>query len=418
MKYIMLNHGLLFFCLLLGNSAQVCATLLTEQALMEMVLTHNQSIQSGKALVDVALGQKSQAEQWDNPNMTLEATGLGGVSGYTGGYWHQPYDNLFRVEQLIETAGKRELRIDAAQWQVIKQQWAYKHRLNQLIRDAKKAFYRVVHAQSNVLIYDQIWLQPADVQQANAKRRRNGEVSLSEFRRIELEALKTKHELESALLHLDTMRVQLAALFSHQLSWEGLSVVTDFPKREIDTNSLSVLLVKALEQRADVQALQAESFRRESHLKFAEKQKIPDVVLAAQYQHNVSSPVVDSFGLGVSVKVPLWHAFEGQIAEQRAEKRLLASLSQQQLVDIQTELETAMTIFKQRSQSLDHYEKVTLEYAIQVHNNSLVNYRKGALGLLELIDAERSFRDALLTYNRLMLERELAWLDLAYALGE
>lgn len=397
---------------------QVQAEVLTEQFFVEQVLKHNLTVDSAQTAVDIAAAQKRSAEQFENPQVFLETTGLGSASGYSGGYWQQPYDNLVRVEQLIETAGKRQLRIDAAQWQLVQQQWAKQHRLNQLVRDAKKAYYRVVHAQMNVLIYDQIWLQPSDVQQANAKRRRSGEISLSEYRRTELEALKTKHELDSALLHLDTMKVQLAALLSHRLAWQSLSLEPNFPKRENITQHANDLLNKALQQRADVQSLQAASLRREQQLQLAEKQIMPNVLLAAQYQHNVSSAVVDSFGVGVGVQVPLWHGYEGQIAEQRAEKRALALLTNQQTLDIHTEIETALTIFKQRHQALSRYEKVTLTFAIQVHNTSLANYRQGNLTLLELIDAERNFRDALLTYNRLMLECESAWLDLTYATGD
>jgi cobalt-zinc-cadmium efflux system outer membrane protein len=390
----------------------------TEQEVLHAFLQSNLSLIAGKMEIDLAKAEVLTASQWNNPQISLNVAGLGQAKGYDGDYWRQPYDNVLRIEQLIETAGKRQLRIDAASLNAQTKELLFKDLLRSLIRDVKQAYYQVVHAQRNVAIYDQIWVQMNEVQQANALRWKAGDISETEFRRTELESLKAKNDVELSYLKLDTVRMQLAELLSHGSQWQELEVVTHYPEHRLDKMSHQTWLDKAIARRADLAASALQIEQRSKLVSLAEKQKIPNVTLGMQYQHNISNAVPDSVGIGISVELPLWHGYEGEVAAAKANKRLSDIAWQQLSVQIKTQVETALAVFKQKQMALARFDQVTLAYAQQVHNSSLLAYRQGAISLLELLDADRSYRNALLDYNQSLLDQELAWLDLMYAVGE
>jgi len=53
-----------------------------------------------------------------------------------------------------------------------------------------------------------------------------------------------------------------------------------------------------------------------------------------------------------------------------------------------------------------------------VRASSLLAYRQGAISLLELLDAEKNYRNTLLEYDQALFDQTAAWLDLMYAVGE
>jgi cobalt-zinc-cadmium efflux system outer membrane protein len=290
--------------------------------------------------------------------------------------------------------------------------------LRALTRDVKQAYYQVVLTQRSVAIYDEILIQLSEIQHANALRWKSGDISETEFRRSELEVLKAKTDVEQAHLRLDTNRQLLAELLSHGTDWQSLSVNGVFPKQVLPIKDDQAWVRKAVEQRADLAASATFIQQQEKLVELAEVQKIPDITAGLQYQHNTSAIIPDSTGVGLSVNIPLWHQYQGEVSIAKASKRAADVAWQLLGVQIKTQVSVALSQFRQKQNVLERYDGEMLSRAKQVRASSVLAYRQGAISLLELLDAEKNYRNTLLEYDQALFDQTAAWLDLMYAVGE
>lgn len=416
MRYIAyLLYGSLWLTSILAAPAYAQKT---EQDIIHLFLQNNLDLISAKMQLDGMQAQALIAQQYQNPQLSLNVSGLGDAKGYADNYWQKPYDNVLRLEQLIETAGKRQLRITSAELGIEIQHQQFKDLLRALTRDVREAYYKVVLSQHLVDIYDEILLQFKNIEQANRLRWKAGDISETEFQRSELEVQKAETDVASAHLRLASERQLLAQLLSHGVEWQSLVLVSDFPKFTLPNWSDREWIKKALLARADYAATETAIQQKQIDVQRAERLSTPDVTLGAQYQHNATASIPDSLGIGVSVSLPLWHQHQGELALANTEKRSAFVARQQLGVQIKTQVAVALAEFKQKQEALQRFDDRVLDKAKQVRNASSLAYRQGAISLLELLDAERNYRNLLIDYKQAQFDQTSAWFDLMYAIGQ
>lgn len=410
---------LLFIMLsLLSVSSSAQAQVVAEDEIVALFIQQNLAVMASKSQVDMASAQVVIAKEFTNPSISLSIAGLGEVHGWGASYWDQPFNNNLTVSQLIETAGKRQLRIEVADIGLSAQQLLFTDLVRSLTRDLLNNYYLVVMNQRRVRIYDDILTQLNEIVAANALRWRAGDISETEFRRIELESLKAKTDVEQAHLDLDFSRQQLAEIIAHSVPWNELSAEDDFPTRSLPSLKQKELLDTALAQRADVQAANLIIAQKDSQLRLAEVQKTPDLTVGAQYVHDASAVVRDSAGIGLSVSVPLWHQYQGEVEQARATKKGAELAFEQLKKQVQTQVGLSFAQFQQKKQVLSRFDQEVIHRAKQVRDSSTLAYRQGAISLLELLDAENNCRNTMLSYTQALYDQTAAWLNLMYAMGE
>lgn len=413
--------GLLAGWLLVALPAQAVVDVHSEQDLLSLFLQRNLLLIAGRAEVELAQAEILIARQLPNPSVSAAANRLGSVArgdGTRGGYWQQPHETVLRVEQLIEAASKRQLRREGAELGAQAQVSRFHDLVRALTRSLRQAYYTVSLAQRRVAIYDELLVHMNEILHANTLRWKAGDISETEFQRSELEVLKARSDVESAHLELDKSRQQLAELIGHSLPWQGLVVPDVFPARSLPAEDVQLLLEKAYQQRGDLKAASALYEQRDKQTQLAELLKVPDVTLGVQYVRDPSAPIADGVGVGVSVTLPLWHGHEGEVAQAKAARRL-SELSWQQLrVAVETEVLQAVSALRQKQSVLSRYDSAIIHRARSVRQASSLAYRQGAISLLELLDAERSYRNLMLDYAQALFDQTSAWLDLMYTLGE
>lgn len=394
------------------------AQVLTEQQAIALFMQQNLAVMAGKAQVDMTTAQVVIAKEFTNPTVSFSVAGLGDVHGWGASYWDQPFNNNLSVSQLIETAGKRQLRIEGADIGLNAQSLLFTDLVRGLKRDLLKQYYLIVMSQRRVRIYDEILAQLNDMLIANTLRWKSGDISETEFRRIEIEALKAKTDVEQAHLDLDLSRQQLSEMLAHTMSWKDLLVEDRFPMHDLAILKATQLLETALTQRADVQAAALTVQQQDTQLRFAEVLKVPDVVVGAQYVHDASATLRDSAGIGISLSLPLWHQYQGEVDQARASKRGSEVAFEQLKKQVQTQVGVSLAQFQQKKHVLMRFDQDVISRATQVRKSSVLAYKQGAISLLELIDAENNYRNTQLSYTQALYDQTAAWLDLMYATGE
>ena len=410
------------FIAILPLSWQVKATsIITEQQVLQIFFEKNLPLLVGRTQLDSAQAELAIARQLSNPSLSLSVSGIGKSQNWQGGasYWDKPYNNNLSINQLIETAGKRQLRIEAAQLGVEAQTLLFEDLLRALKREVLLAYYDVVKQQKVVALYNEILLKLNETSRANFLRLKAGDISETEFNRIELAVLKAKIDVDQAHLFLNLSRQQLSELLVYHFEPDQLAVQDAFPLASVNKAQTNADWVnQALLVRPDVRALQLLVEQQVKSVALAEKLTLPDVQVAMQLVHDPSAVVRDSVGFGVGMSLPLWHQFQGEVQKARASKRLSELTLFQLQQQVKTQVLQAYAQFQQKQRVLERFDKELIAKAVQIRNASILAYRQGAISLLELLDAENNYRTTMLDYTQAQYELIQAQLSLEYAVGD
>jgi cobalt-zinc-cadmium efflux system outer membrane protein len=411
-----------FWVAFLPFSMSVSAvTTITEQQVVEVFLSKNLPLLAGQAQIERSKAESVIASQLTNPNISLTVSGIGDQKNWAGGhsYWDRPYNNNVTLTQLIETAGKRQLRIQGAEWGVQAQQLLFEDLLRALKRDLLISYYQVVKDQQVVALYREILDKLNETSRANFLRLKAGDISETEYNRIEVAVLKAKTDVDQADLALVQSRQQLAELLVYEIQPNALMVSTQFPQYPRPNFSQQAdWVARALSQRPDFQAADIQVNRQQTQLELAQKRVLPDVELGVQAVHDPSAASRDSLGVGVSVSLPLWHQYQGEVAQARADKRLSELALLQLKQQIKTQVLQSLAQYEQKERVLQRYNQDLIHRAAQIRASSLIAYQQGAISLLELLDAENNYRSTMLGYTQAQFDLVQAQLSFDYAIGK
>lgn len=407
---------------LLPLSMSVAAvTPVTEQQVLQIFLNKNLPLLAGQAQIEMAKAELLTAQQFTNPTVSLTVSGIGDQKNWDGGksYWDRPYNNNIALTQLIETAGKRQLRIQGAELGLQAQQLLFEDLLRALKRDVLIVYYQVVKDQLVVQLSNEILEKLNETSRANFLRLKAGDISETEYNRIEVAVLKAKTDADQSRLALVQSRQQLAELLVYEIHPEVLNVTNQFPQHaRPDFSKTADWVANALNQRSDVQAADLQVNRQQKQVELAQKQVIPDVELGVQAVHDPSAASRDSVGLGISVSLPLWHQYQGEVAQARADKRLSELALLQLKQQIKTQVLQSLAQYEQKERVLQRYNQELIGRATQIRASSLIAYQQGAISLLELLDAENNYRTTMLDYTQAQFDLVQAQLNFDYAIGK
>lgn len=426
MTYLWVGFSVRFFSwmglALLPLSMSVAAvTPVTEQQVLQIFLHKNLPLLAGQAQIEMANAELLIAQQIINPKASLSVSGIGDQKNWDGGksYWDRPYNNNIALTQLIETAGKRQLRIQGAELGLQAQQLLFEDLLRALKRDVLIVYYQVVKDQLVVQLSNEILEKLNETSRANFLRLKAGDISETEYNRIEVAVLKAKTDADQARLALVQSRQQLAELLVYEIHPEVLNVTNQFPQHaRPDFSKTADWVANALNQRSDVQAADLQVNRQQKQVELAQKQVIPDVELGVQAVHDPSAASRDSVGLGISVSLPLWHQYQGEVAQARADKRLSELALLQLKQQIKTQVLQSLAQYEQKERVLQRYNQELIGRATQIRASSLIAYQQGAISLLELLDAENNYRSTMLGYTQAQFDLVQAQLNFDYAIGK
>ena len=365
---------------LLPLSMSVAAvTPVTEQQVLQIFLNKNLPLLAGQAQIEMAKAELLTAQQFTNPTVSLTVSGIGDQKNWDGGksYWDRPYNNNIALTQLIETAGKRQLRIQGAELGLQAQQLLFEDLLRALKRDVLIVYYQVVKDQLVVQLSNEILEKLNETSRANFLRLKAGDISETEYNRIEVAVLKAKTDADQARLALVQSRQQLAELLVYEIHPEVLNVTNQFPQHaRPDFSKTADWVANALNQRSDVQAADLQVNRQQKQVELAQKQVIPDVELGVQAVHDPSAASRDSVGLGISVSLPLWHQYQGEVAQARADKRLSELALLQLKQQIKTQVLQSLAQYEQKERVLQRYNQELIGRATQIRASSLIAYQQ------------------------------------------
>lgn len=321
--------------------------------------------------------------------------------------------------QLIEMAGKRGLRMESSGFATQAAESDFKDAVRIFSNMVRDSYYELLQAQKNHGLAQEIVDHYQQISQANSLRLKSGDIAESDFLRVRMEAMRAQSDLDAAQAAL----AQAQANFAMLLRWPEKSlqftVNEEWPDQKAINPKLTAdeLVVQALQERPDLQANKQRQAQAEKELELARRLKYPDVTLTAGYARDPSNNALNSAFVGVSVPVPLFYQYQGE------SDKAAVKLNQNQLALEQTELSirnevvSALAAWNSADNIVQRFNSGLLDDAQTVRNSSELAYAKGATGVLDFIEAQRSYKNVMHDYVVALINRANAYFDLAKALG-
>ena len=383
----MRNLLLLILLAPLGVAAQnpVPLTLKETESLW---LEHSRELGLARAAVSGAAADVRTAGQLPNPDLSLNVLSISPGSGFgAGGLKDKKMDSQLRVDQLIERGGKRDLRIKGAEARLAAAGLDLDDTARQQLGVLRYAYYNLRLAQEKLAIARDTAELYGKAAEAGRLRLKAGDLAPVDVSRLQIDKARADADARQAEADLDQARVALAYLIGRESDGTSLVAADNWPSLEEQA-----LEQAPLDQRPDLEAARKRLAAAEADRDLARAKKNRDVTVGFQLERNLQNAPTNSFGFGVSVPLFIWHEYEGDIA--RAESDLDVArqqLAQQQAVAVGQVAQARSALLAAR----DRYRRLEgglLADAERVAKAAELAYGKGAMGLMDLLDARRTLR--------------------------
>jgi len=216
-----------------------------------------------------------------------------------------------------------------------------------------------------------------------------GETARFELIRAQTEFLNAQIAAESGKLRVEQARSQLRQVVGHMLP-ANYSVVSEQPRIET-LPSLNVLLNEIQAQSPELQKAKADVEATESRLSFEKNSRLPRLAFKAS-QYNDPNFTDRLYGLQISI--PIWDFKGGQVAEAEANASKAKNQFNAQSQSLDQQIETAYKLYQMATYQVKILDQEVVQLAASAQRIAEVSYRYGERGMLEYLDAQRTFRAA------------------------
>ena len=242
-----------------------------------------------------------------------------------------------------------------------------------------------------------------------------GDLAEGDYLKLSLQKLQFEQDVSAAELRL----VQARATLRQQLGYQ--SVAEDFDvtgtlehKKQLLT--LGDLQRQALENRPDLQAAHTNGVKLANDtvsLAFGNRSQGLDLVRRLHQSGSRTNGV----GVSFSVDLPIHDRNQGEIARSQAAVRQAAESEASTEVAVLTDVVNAYYGFKTQDEVAGLYEGGYLNQATQSRDISNYAYQRGAATILDVLDAERSYRATQLAYRQALAAHMIAAEQVNQAVG-
>ena len=216
-----------------------------------------------------------------------------------------------------------------------------------------------------------------------------GETARFELIRAQTEFLNAQITAESGKLRIEQARSQLRQVVGHMLP-ANYTVISEQPKVET-LPPLNILLSEIQAQSPELQKAKADVEASESRLSFEKNARLPRLAFKAS-QYNDPNFTDRLYGLQISI--PIWDFKVGQVTEAEANASKAKNQLNAQSQSLDQQLETAYKLYQIATYQVKVLDQEVVQLAASAQRIAEVSYRYGERGMLEYLDAQRTFRAA------------------------
>jgi cobalt-zinc-cadmium efflux system outer membrane protein len=390
-------------------------TRLSMDEAVRMALARNQALQAQRLTVDAAKADEVTAGLKPNINVSF---GVAGFTPFTPSSVNldflkngASYDAA--ASYLWERGGKRNNRIALAQTTTEQTSRTVIDAERQLRFQTEQAFIAALLAKSSLELAQQNLKSFSDVVEMNRQRVTAGDLAEGEFYKISLQKLQFEQDVSAGEVALEQARASLRQLVGFETLSDTFDPVGDlaFASRALD---LEELKRQALESRADLQAAQTGVTLAQKSLTLEQSNAARDIAGELDYTHTGPQNVL---GVSASMDLPIHDRNQGNIAKAKVAVRQATESQLAARYLVLTDVVNAYAAWQSSAKVVKLYESGYLDQARQSLDISRYVFQRGAGSLLDLLDAERTYRDTQLGYRQALANYMTSVAQLTFAVG-
>ena len=396
-----------FICLNLFPSSAISAPQFSLEQLIQIAARENPIINVLKAQEDAARASIKTAESFLNPE--IEA-GSGPTKDRNTS--QDKKDNWgVTISQPLEFPNVRNARRAIAE---SKLQYTESNSLSQKINlnlQIKKRFYDVIQNQEILKIAESDRDSLRDIRGRVALKVDVGDSPRYELIKADTELIAAERDAEAAKLKIFESKLYLKGLIGKSIPDE-FDVIGLMPNADIKLDIAQIR--NEIKNSPKLKQIKAASDVAENRLRLEERLINPGVTLKAGINQD---PDLTQYRFGLSIPLPLWNQRQGQIGEASANyQEVQAQLSDQELT-LTRDVESAYQRYLIAQQQVNSFENGLLNQAESVLKVVEAAYRYGERGILEYLDAQRTYRLVKKDYLTARHDYILAILEIEQLLG-
>jgi cobalt-zinc-cadmium efflux system outer membrane protein len=362
---------------------------LTLQTAEQLFHEHSREVLAAKRAVEAAEADRTSAAQRPNPTFSAGISSVGPNTWSAPGNFHEkPYDTGVQLSQLFERGNKRQLRTDAAQSNLEASRSDLQDAQRQQMLAMHGAFYDLLLAQERARVSEETLTLFRKSVEAAQLRLKAGDIAASDLSRLRVDALRSENDVRASRADREKAQIVLAYFLGLEASAAKLTAEAPWPDPRAVAEPENI--DEVLDRRPDVHAARLRYEAAKKSRDLAKAARTHDVTLGVSYDHYPTQISNNTFGVSVSVPLFVFYQFDGEI--KRAE--VAVNSAEEDLERIRAlaraDLARSRSDFESARERVERYGESLLKEAQRAADAAEFAYKRGAVGVTDLLDARRT----------------------------
>jgi cobalt-zinc-cadmium efflux system outer membrane protein len=266
----------------------------------------------------------------------------------------------------------------------------------QLSFQTEQAFINVLFAKSSLDLARENLSSFSNVVDVNRERLRAGDLAEADFYKISLQQLQFEQDVSSAEIALVQSKAAMRQSVGFEVLEEEFDVDGDLAYTKY-TITIDDLKRDALAARPDLLAAQSSVKLARDTQALAYSNRARD--LTGEVEYDRAGPF-NGLGFGLSIELPIHDRNQGNIAHSQVAIRQADEIEAAARTSVLTDVVTAYAAFQTSEKVVSLYQSGYLDQARQSLEITTYVYQQGSGTLLDLLDAERTYRATQLAFRQ------------------
>lgn len=382
---------------------------------IELALANNPNLKATRTQVDQNRAQEITANLRPNPVLSGDSQFLPifNPSQFTSDTLNSISQFDIGVGYLFERGRKRQARLRAARDATAVSESQVVDAERTLKFDVAQQFINALLAKSNLTFAEQDLNSFQQTVNISQERYRAGDISEGDLLKIKIQLLQFQTDVASARVAKAQALISLRQLLGYDSVPRNYDVAGDLNYQPL-TLSLTDLEARALQERPDVRAARQGITAAQSQVTLARANGKQDLDMTLNFTHVSGSSSSSWF---FNIPLPVFNRNQGEIKRtlfaQDQAKFSATSAEEGAIADVRNAYETTLS----NDEIVKLYTSGYLKQAEDSRDISNYAYRGGAATLLDLLDAERSYRATQLAYRQALAAYMLSVEQLRQSVG-
>lgn len=383
---------------------------------VRMALEHNHQLASQRLNVDISRADEITAALKPNPvfSSVNSSFPVFSPSQLTLDNAAHNQNYVESLSYLFERGGKREKRTLVARdtTDVVAKTAVDAER--QLIFQTQQAFINVLLAKSTLDLAREDLKNFSDVVELNRQRMIAGDLAEAEFAKISLQKLQFEQDASSSEVALLQAKAALRLNVGFEAVADDFDVEGDlaYAKSPI---ALDDLKREALTTRPDLLAAQRTLKLMQDTQVLAYANRARNLTGEVEYDR---AGDFNALGFGVSIELPFHDRNQGNIAHSQSAVRQAIESEIQTRTSVLTDVVSAYAAFQTNEKLVALYQSGYLDQARQSLETTQYVFQRGSGSLLDLLDAERTYRATQLAFRQALAAYMTSAQQINFAVGK